>query len=107
MTTKQQHWSSVAISAATEAAAKAGVSIEGVRIEYGTIDRTWGDKDGLIVTGGDEALRERVATFLSAWCFANLRKLLTSSYDQQVHPMSPKPFREGLAVGCVYYPCAE
>lgn len=46
----KKHWSDAARDAATRAAAKAGVSLEGLRIEVATLDRTWGDKVGLAVS---------------------------------------------------------
>jgi hypothetical protein len=75
------HWSTKAAEALEAASTKAGVSLEEIEVRYASIDRTWGDKVGLVVYGGTEELRARCAAFLSAWMRKNLDR--KGSYEEQ------------------------
>lgn len=61
-------------------AKRAGIDITGVTLRMGTLDRTWGDRDGIVVLGGTVELRARIAAFVAAWCD---KYLGASSYDNQ------------------------
>jgi hypothetical protein len=61
-------------------AKRAGIDITGVTLRMGTLDRTWGDRDGIVVLGGSSELRARIAAFVAAWCD---KYLGASSYDNQ------------------------
>ncbi len=79
-----KHWSDAAIKATTLAARKCGADMSDITIKYATLDRTWGDKVGLVVFGGTPELRARVASYLTKWLTKHLTSLLKRGYDQQI-----------------------
>jgi hypothetical protein len=62
------------------AAAKAGVSLDGLEITGCTTDRTWGDRVGVVFYGAAPEVNERAARFFLAYAQRAPRK---SSYDSQ------------------------
>ena len=62
------------------AAAKAHISLDGLKWEQCTTDRTWGDRCGLVFYGASAEVNERAAKFFHAWMAAQPR---SSSYDAQ------------------------
>ena len=62
------------------AAAKAHISLDGLKWEGCTTDRTWGDRCGLVFYGASAAVNKRAAEFFYAWMCAQPRK---GSYEAQ------------------------
>lgn len=75
-----KHWSDKAIADLKLVAEKCDTDISDTRVMYDYIDRTWGDKMGLIVEGGKNV--ERVAKYLDKWC-ARYVKTAKTGYEQQ------------------------
>lgn len=66
------------------AAAKAGISLEGLEFDACTTDQTWGDRCGLVFYGAAPEVNERAAKFFEAWARKNLRKLgAVGGYETQ------------------------
>lgn len=130
-------WEAKFAGALAAAAAKAGVSLEGLEWERCDTDRTWGDRVGLVFFGCEGA--ERAAKFFEKWAGKNLRKMkVVGGYEQQESIGFEGPFRylefangargwyrgtvegyeapgrtelvktkQGFATSFVYYPCAD
>lgn len=62
------------------AAAKASVSLDGLKWEACTTDRTWGDRCGLVFYGASPEVNERAAKFFHAWMAKQPRQ---GSYEAQ------------------------
>lgn len=130
-------WQKAFAGALAKAAAKAGESLEGLAWEGCSLERTWGDLDGLVFFGGSEELSERAARFFQAWASRNLREMkVVGGYGAQaaIRYAGPMTFRrfengarawgkgeggttsgtvavvetkKGHATAYVYYPCSE
>ena len=68
-------WETLFLVDLRKSAAKAGVSLEGLKYERATLDQTWGDKCGFVFYGASPEVNERAAKFFEAWARKNLRKL--------------------------------
>jgi hypothetical protein len=66
--------------ALARAAAKAGVSLEGLQSTAVCTDRTWGDRCGVVFYGASPEVNERAARFFLAYAGKQPRK---SSYEAQ------------------------
>jgi hypothetical protein len=108
------------------AAAKCGVSLDGLTVKWCHLDSTWGDSYGWVFFGEHA---ERAAKFCSAWAKKHLDP--QSTYNAQRHADAPRAcevaignngvytnresvwgaddldWRPGFKVSVVYYPCAE
>jgi len=109
------------------AAAKCGISIDGLTVKWTTLERTWGDLCGWVFVGEHA---ERAAEFASKW----VQKHLASqrNYDRQVQVNSPEAcdyatdncgnvftrrdlvwggesleWKPAFKLAAIYYPCAE
>lgn len=103
------HWTERLNNEIVAKAAQAGCDISDLEMTYCDIERTWGDKVGVVFTGTHA---ERAALFAAKWCAKNIN----GSYDQQnvagycgvgtVYVGSGRSIT-GHIVSAVYYPCAD
>lgn len=106
-----EHWSDRLQKVITIKAQAAGCEVP--EMHYCTIDRTWGEKMGMVFIGKDA---ERAARFATLWVAKNIK----GSYDQQnvagysglstvtVHSKEGKARQvEGHIVSAIYYPCCD
>lgn len=100
MTTNGLNMVEMARRAIEAAAAKIGCDVSGLRMEPCVLDRTWGDKCGLLFSG---PCAERAAAFFARWIPTHFR----STYQAQASFGQPQAHGLGFAVSYVYYPCAE
>jgi hypothetical protein len=112
------------------AAAKCGVSLDGLTVKWTTLDRTWGDLCGWVFVGENA---ERAAQFASKWVAKNMAS--RRNYDQQIQVNQPEAcdyavdnvgnvftnrsnlwdgdkdgrldWKPAFKLAVVYYPCAE
>lgn len=109
-------------------AAREGLDVSALTIDWATLDATWGDKCGYVFSGLTAELNERVARCFEAFAskhygagsYNSQRSigLMSNKFYQSTHPNSAGKWfrelssgaegaREGVAVGMVYYPCAD
>lgn len=79
-------WEAKFAGALYAAMTKAGCvgAVEDLKWDRCAIDRTWGDKDGLVFYGSTPEMNERAAKFFETWAGRNLRKMnVVGGYDRQ------------------------
>lgn len=99
-------------------AAASGCDISDLKIEYVTLERTWGDKDGMVFIGQNA---ERCAKFAAAWLAKNGNHnydgqncasylgVMTVGIGSGKPEWSSNPYRQvtGHTISTFYYPCAD
>lgn len=94
----------------------AGIDLSKVTIhEYVELDRTWGDKVGMVFQCEDKALELRCAEFARKWLTKNICKLTRTrdaqyGVDFQVNDWTgvhKTKTLTGSAIGYCYYPCND
>ena len=109
-------------------AAREGIDVSALTIDWATLDSTWGDKCGFVFSGLTAELNERVAKCFEAFASKHYGRgsygcqrsigLLSGAFYQSTHPNSAGRWfrdlstgsegaRQGVAVSTVYYPCAD
>ena len=112
-------------------AAAEGITIDGLSLDWATLDATWGDKCGYVVSGLTAELNERIAKCFQAFCSKHAGPgsygaqrsidLIERPFFQSTHPNSlgkwfdagsfrgtgTDGLKSGRAVSLTYYPCAD
>lgn len=77
-------WTDLFRSALENAAARAGIALQGLQFEGCSTDRTWGDRCGMVFFGATPEVCERAARFFVQWMHRWGRELnIVGGYNRQ------------------------